>query len=33
MLEYVFLETGFPVHACLLYVIVWFLTKELKGEK
>ena len=27
MLEHLFLETGFPVHACLLFVIVYFIVE------
>ena len=33
MIEWLFLETGFPVHACLLFVIVWILTMELKDDE
>ena len=33
MLEHLFLETGFPVHACLLFVIVWILTQEFKDDE
>ena len=33
MFEHLFLETGFPVHACLLFVIVWILTQELKDDE
>ena len=33
MLEHLFLETGFPVHACLLFAIVWILTTELKDDE
>ena len=33
MIEWLFLETGFPVHVCLLFGIVWFLTQELKDDE
>lgn len=33
MISYLFLETGFPVHACLLFAIVWILTQELKDDE
>lgn len=33
MIEWLFLETGFPVHACLLFVIVWILTQEFKDDE
>lgn len=33
MFEYIFLETGFPVHVCLIFAVVYILINTLREDK
>lgn len=33
MIEYIFLETGFPVHVCLIFAAVYILINTLSEDK